>query len=679
MQDSLNVSGMPQNDATPKEIRTRSTFPLSYHMYETHRFAEYAPHYVIDGVPGDRIPLSSSQRVDSFSLKAPLMQDISLKKDYYMVPLEAILPKNFDKWYTNPVVGDDCPDDAGTGVDKFWNYVGPMCTSIITTLRTILSGTGADAVKLTAFFRGIVTMEYFYSNGSLMTALGCHGASCARVRGEASGYYTAHGSFDEWFDNVCAALLNTTSGIQQLTFSVDGRSYYVYNGSTPAAMTGPLINPSVSFRDMLQYFRDDLTAAVTAVTFLGSGDVNGNVGPFLLGTHYTFLFDSSTNTPFDARRLWAYQLICSHFYSNDHIDYIYSAELYRQLIHFYLREFSATPVTFTMNGMTYEYDYMSGHNLLRMITAITADTTKYLENSTTAYAGVLGYMSALFSFRRSLRFMDYFTGARSRPLAVGDVNVDVQTGTPNFVSVIDTTQSIQKQKFLNAVNRFGRKFEEYIKGLSGVEPHVDYHNPLYLSHTSDSVFAREVENTGAGQLSQAQSVTSRLASSGGRFRFEFSCDRPCVVIGLTYFDIARVYKYSMERPFFHLNRFDDFNPFMQFIGDQPVYSNELGRNRTSSFYAWAYQLRHMEYKQRFSQAVGGFVHSLPGYIFDNEADNGRVFSNINPDYIRSTSSELDPYYVSLTGYSLGTYFHFLVDHFNESDASRPMAYAPSIL
>ena len=33
--------------------------------------------------------------------------------------------------------------------------------------------------------------------------------------------------------------------------------------------------------------------------------------------------------------------------------------------------------------------------------------------------------------------------------------------------------------------------------------------------------------------------------------------------------------------------------------------------------------------------------------------------NISPDFIRSRVSELDEFYLSLTGYSLGSYFHFI--------------------
>lgn len=73
------------------------------------------------------------------------------------------------------------------------------------------------------------------------------------------------------------------------------------------------------------------------------------------------------------------------------------------------------------------------------------------------------------------------------------------------------------QRFLNAVNRSGRKFSNYVKELFGVEPKQDFHNPIYLGHTSDKVYTVETENTGAAQLTLANSITSNLRSNAERY------------------------------------------------------------------------------------------------------------------------------------------------------------------
>ena len=42
-------------------------------------------------------------------LKSPILQSLSKKKDYFVVPMQAILPLNWEKFYTNPNIGQDVP------------------------------------------------------------------------------------------------------------------------------------------------------------------------------------------------------------------------------------------------------------------------------------------------------------------------------------------------------------------------------------------------------------------------------------------------------------------------------------------------------------------------------------------------------------------------------------------
>ena len=123
-----------------------------------------------------------------------------------------------------------------------------------------------------------------------------------------------------------------------------------------------------------------------------------------------------------------------------------------------------------------------------------------------------------------------------------------------------------------------------------------------------------------------------------------------------------------------------FNPDFQYIGDQPVYGVELGYPYGSSIpEVFAYQSRDMEYKQRFDVASGGFIENLPGWIFD---DNDRLAldrGRLDPDFIRSRNTEFDKFFLSLTGYSLGSYFHFICITDNNVNAKRAMAVDPQIL
>ena len=662
------VMGNSQNTPTANVPRTRSTFPLKYHFFDTHRFGEYHPHYVENGVKEDVLPIRSSHNVMSYTLKAPLMQDITMVKDYFSVPLEAILPLNWEKFFDNPVRGDDVLNDVGYTVEDFWSKVASMCSALKTALDTVLADSSTtNMVAAQAFLRYLITLEYLYSNGSLMASLGCHGAPYVTITKSGKTI-----SFDTFFDDSISALLSALQGV--FSMSVDGYSY----GVSPTTPEGQQIN----FRHALSLMRDNPTFYFTTFP----------VGPALRTTLSTFLSGYTitplgANVPFKTARLWAYQLCCAHYYSNDHIDFVYSAELFRQLIgNYLLTQWPNTFINigngcFNRNGIRYQYDYLSAHFVEKMIVFVQNNASTYLTDISQPLSDRrLGYMSALFGYRRSLRYLDYFTGSRAQPLAVGSTGVTVSGGT---VDVVDITRNIQRQRFLNAVNRVRHNFDGYLKGIfGGDEPAPDYHNPFFLASISDNVYGQETENTGSNQMSDSLAITSNLRSNGARYMLEIHSDRPCIIIGITHYDLPRIYGKSMERDFLHIDRFDEFNPFMQYIGDQPLYIQELGINPLGNALVnmsnFAYSLRHMEYKQRYNQAAGGFVENLPGFAFLAVDERGSQ-NTINPDWIRSVCSEFDKFYVSLNGWSNGSYFHFIVDNYNDCTGSRPMAYAPSIL
>lgn len=670
------VDGNSQNTPTANVPRTFSTFPLKYHFYDTHRFGEYHPHYVEDSVKNDKLPIRSSHNVMSYTLKAPLMQDITMYKDYFSVSMEAILPLNWEKFFDNPVRGDDVSNDVGPTVENFWQKVANLVTGLGNSLAQIVNDQSTtDITALQATLRYLVILEYFYSNGSLMASLGCHGAPYVQCWDD-----TLKVSFDKIFDKYISAIVGCLNADSYFTLNVDGYTYDVVKYFNPEAFNAK----SIEFRHALSLIRDNPAFTITDASF--SDSVKSAISGIFSNVS---IVPVGAAVPFNTSRLWAYQLCCAHYYSNDHIDFVYSAELFRQLIGNYMLQQSGSGYTnfrvFTRNGITYQYDYLSAHFCsLFLSTYVTTSGIGSYTGLLTASSGsafaILGYYSALFGYRRSLRYQDYFTGSRAQPLAVGSTGVTV---AGNTVDVVDITRNIQRQRFLNAVNRVRHNFEGYLQGIFGGDvPAPDYHNPFFLASTQDTVFGQETENTGAGQLSQSLAITTNLRSNGSRYMLEIHSDRPCIVIGITHYDLPRVYGKSMEREFLHVNRFDMFNPFMQYIGDQPVYLQELGINplgtNLSTMVNFAYSLRHMEYKQRYNQAAGGFIENLPGFAF-LAVDQRGTQNTINPDWIRSVCSEFDSFYISLNGWSNGSYFHFIVDNYNDCSGQRPMAYAPSIL
>lgn len=676
------VNGNAQNIPEAHVPRNHSSFPLRAIRANTERYGEYTPIFAMESIKGDALPFRVANQLLSYTMRKPLMQNVSKVQDLFSVPMEAILPFNWEKFFDQPVRGDDVNSDVGPSLEHFWSRVAELMNTQWSNLEVILdpSSTNTDSDALTAFMRFIVLGEFFYSNGSLMSSLGCHGAPYCSVTG-VNGMSSYIGSFDEFVDDVCGRIFDPSISkhVNRCIFMSDGDQYN-YNVLYTDYNRG-----NVPIKHMLSLLRDDLTGYFLSVSL----NDNTSVKAFLKSIYDRFTFNFVTSTiPFNTQFLWAYQLVCAHYYTNDHVDFIYSAELFRQLINNYNRYFY-TQDMFVRNGFEYQYDYLSAHYLGEALTAASLDLFLLIASSASNHPNtfaLLGYFSALFSYRRSLRYMDYFSGARTQPLAVGSplsgspsstsVSVDVNS---NSVSVIDITRSIQAQRFLNSVNRIGHQFEKYLKGIfGGGMPAPDYHNPFHLASTTDTVFSDETQNTADSQFQYDISITTNMRGNSSNYMFEVNPDRPSVLIVISYYDVHRLHMKTMDRAFLHLDRYDYFNPFTQYVGDQPVFQAELGEQPAIGNQNFAYTIRHMEYKQLFSSASGGFVQYLPGFVFP-ALDKRGSSTTISPEYIRCVPSEIDQFYVSLTGFSLASYFHFIVKYDLDLSGSRPMAYSPQIL
>ena len=120
--DSPNNATQPSKAVNDSQVfvnRNRNTFDLSYFNFKTQRFGQYEPFFVMEGVPGDTIPLSSSHNVRSLPMKSPFLSSLTLSKDYFMIPMQAILPNTWEMIYANPASGDDVPEDANCLWDFF--------------------------------------------------------------------------------------------------------------------------------------------------------------------------------------------------------------------------------------------------------------------------------------------------------------------------------------------------------------------------------------------------------------------------------------------------------------------------------------------------------------------------------------------------------------------------------
>jgi len=675
------VNGNVQENVSARPNNQHSKFPMSYNLCHTARFGEINCHFAMEAEKADNLPLRSEHDLRTYSFKAPLMQDIEIHKAYFAVPRECILPINWQKLETQPTIGDDIDaQEYGTSIEAFYT----KCYNILKKLWDIATdGNETDEHRTNAMIRFLNLGNLWFSRGSLMWQLGFH---VELTLFDVSKLRTI--KWDKMFDQAIEQLIK---GIGTGAMSFNNNGFYVVNEGHPYLNNEYGIRAYTvrEFLDMIMHeadwnidFQDAETAGIADnwIQNLDS-DIFANYSP-IKGAQ----FDKK---PIDIARVLAYQIVCAHYFSNDAVDYIYNAEIYRENIYSledYILSQIWTPswyklLGFSYNGVNTPPDYLCAKVFTNVLNYTIAYITGAKSNDDTMQRAYQ-YMINIFWYQNSLRYRDYFTGARTRPLAVGNVNVNVDVQN-QIVSVIDITRNIQMQRFLNSVNRVGRKFENYLEGIfGGGKVGYDYHNPQFLAHVQDTAYAVEVENTGESQMKDPNSVTAVVKSNSARFAFEFTPDRPSIIIGVEYFDVARNYVHQMDRQLFAVDRFDRFLPEMQYIGDQEVYGAELSMdNKADTF---GYQLRYAEYKQRLNVAVGGFVENLPGYIFKANEDkfahhykDGEV--RLSPYYIRSHPFELDGFYVSLTGYSPASYFHFIIKAHNDMTATRNMAQTPTIL
>lgn len=706
------VQSNPMNSTHGKHNHNFSSFPdsLAYKNYLTLRFGEYTPTFVMEGEPKDEISLQAKHIIDSLSLNAPFKGSIRKITESFMVPNMAILPLNWEKIYAQPANGDDVPKPANCVLQDFPDRIKAAFSYFYSSVYNAiddLPSEGATSAQLNVAFNSLLRVlvfgEYFFSAGSLPAVCGYHSNNFLEIYAN-----QAFRTYDSWFNLVLKHVFSHITHIDvsepigsetrlrhflglasigfELPYFEPLRSFFELLRENPVCRVST-VHHNFASNDSFVSVLKSMLQDVDAITYLmPSPDTPPETLTSFLWRLPTSLVAESddlvdmSQTNFNLSRILSYQLVCAHYYSNSAVDFIYSAELYREYIH--SLEVSATGIAyiphFQWNGMDCMYDYLSGASLDFSI--FFASDNKLGVLSDAADYG-MAIIAAVFGFRKSLRFGDYFVGSRPRPLA--PINTDVSVNN-NMVSVIDVTQKIQAQRFANSVMRARAKIENYVEDLFGKRPAPDYHNPFFLTRQAEFIYGDEVQNTAESQVTSANSRTALFKSNNGQFLFTFHNDdaHPCTYIQIVSFDVKRAYTKTIDRQFMHLDRYDMFNPDFQYIGDQPVYGLELGY--TFGDYmtipaVFGYQGRDMEYKQRFDVASGGFVENLPGWCLTDKARTIMQHGRIDSDFIRSFNTELDPFFLALDGYSLGSYFHFILVAVNNVSAKRAMAVDPQIL
>lgn len=662
--DGQDVGTAPQNNLNDPNFYTNqgsNTFTLSFQNLITARYGEITPYNYLTCIGRDRIRLNSSHDLRSYTLQSPLMSSLRMRKSNFSIPISAIMPNTYNYLKVNPVKGSDVPDDAYCFVDL---------VRLVYSISQQISTTEDLNIRLKYF----LLLYLFFSKGSLLDYLGISFSGILPDKMEV--YDSVFDSVDSLFDKIVGLCVNENTDYLNTQFFIKYRTtdYTTGHGETrDTILTGGSL-PAVRDCFLTMFEHPDFELSIGDTLSEAIVPYITDFASFLNAYLRRFIFDvngsgelSSSYRPFNVNiyKLIAYQMVCAQFYTNDNVDNVYNSDLWlnnqRSLIDTIV---PSDDQYFHYNGVKVRYDIFSNHML-------TLNGVAYDLKATSA-DNVLNYVYFwinLLSFRRSLRYGDYFNGARTQPLAVGNVDVPV---VGNNVSVIDINRNLHMQRFLNAVNRTKSTIYDYCRGIFGYTPTKLNPTPSCISTETLFVGSDEIENTAQEQ----GTVNTNLRAAQSHFEYDVTLTDDCIILGLISFECTSSYDKSVERDNFHINRFDEYIPELQHIGDQEVYPVERNARDFHRLSAFGYQVRYAEYKFKFNQMHGGFTYNLPSWAFVTDVDRTE---HLDEDSIRSYPAEFDKFYKSLTNSSLAGYYHFVISFANNIDANRPMDYQPRLL
>ena len=671
------------NTATPQVRKTFNRFNNSYNHYTTCNYAEYTPFFVQEMNPADYKGFSSKTQVRTETLDTPLYSGVKMNKDYFFVPYDAILPFNWEKIFKNPSQGDDVPSDANCCVFDFPSKLNAFLTAFSLCIQQFGQSLGTHPNVIAQVYFTFPLVDAFLSASGICARMGTPFSHLFLFKykdrlltwdrlseilfpllfpdGSKFGFRYSQSLEDiDYYivvdNSVSGQVPFITSTAESIpTVKMSGKDVLALFRYYPSCMQG--------YNDWIEYFSNPGLKAPSFTDFAGLelvSFVNANL--------------TDDDKKFNYSRMLAYSLCCAQFFSNGSVDSVYNAQLYRDLMSHFVRnavpDTAASGVyTFLYNGVKTPYDWLSAH-FFTPILANAIDVSKPINTD------CIFYLRNIFDLHNCLKYGDYFSGAHTRPLAVGDVTAPV---VGNQVSAIDMTKAITYQRFLNVVVKLKNEMKDYLSTIFGTIPAPDYHEAKLISHSEGAVDGFEVANT----TSEDQgNLTTLLHNVQEKYEFQLEIDQAGVALGVVSFVASRAYSMVSDRQVHIADRYDMFNPMLQTIGDQPVLSIEKNGYGSRPF---AYQSRYMEYKQRVNVSSGAFNDKLRSYciisdsLFEPSNALEVIAQNLTPAYIRLLPREFDRFITKAGSWSYGNSYHFICEFENQSDDVREADYSPSIL
>lgn len=689
--DSQNVEQINQNVG-------RNKFDLSYPNLMSLRFGEVRPFFYQQTIARDTLSHSSTTELWSMQMKSPLMSNLTGYKDYFYVPMKAILPNSFMEWFNNPTQADDVPDDVYCSLDiskLYWDYIELFRSVNDHLARTNVVGKN-HAYKLLV---ALLNARRLFSTNNLFCQLGintntiCDYSPMTILPGFPN-MSNVEFTFDTYVDMFFAS--DPKSILQVfMPYLVANKILKVRNITRKKVFV--LLNEDMTLNtnefkrlyEDLEYMYLHYKPTKIAENYIVEGfkDWNAaNSDPNLEGNYFSFIvsllslpymnlgyyvgINGYSETLVDISPLIAYQMVGAQFFTNDQIDKVYTAQDWIDEMSVLVNYDYMTALAYDYNGHKNYYDVFSKKILDTALSHIPYEYGDLLYNDTLPSGQEFIYN--LITPFNSLRYGDYFTGSRLNPLALGADPNSYAPVTASNVKSLDMVQAMSYLNYYNDIQKLGPTAWIQQNGIFGDFPSSLDPMPRFIQRSKFSIGEMQIENT--SNTNTGEIISRSRSNDSGQF-ISIDIDEPSIVLGLISFDCPRIYTNVVDRLAFVKDRFDAFNPYFQNIGDQPILARELNLKLPADD-IWSWTIRNTEYKQRVGVATGAFVGQqyLPSWAFTFDERNMKLDS----DSIRNHDADLDKFFVSLPNISEAGYFHFYVRCFNNTEIVRAMQDRPDI-
>lgn len=203
----------------------------------------------------------------------------------------------------------------------------------------------------------------------------------------------------------------------------------------------------------------------------------------------------------------------------------------------------------------------------------------------------------------------------------------------NSISVNDLRLAFQTQRILELDARGGTRYREYLLshfGVSNADSRMQV--PEFLGGKRTPLNTMQVAQTAQGTGDEALATLGAFSYSGGRSGYGKSFTEHGYVFAVGALRQMHTYQQGIEKFWYRSNRYDFYDPLFAYIGEQPVYSQQLYADPTKSLKQdiFGYNEAWAEYRYRPSYITGhmrtGISQSLDVYHFGDFYENAPVLS-----------------------------------------------------